>query len=197
MAALLTTGRNPVNALDVRIEPLLSIYPLLRGTISLQSQTASPVVRQEGRSTPALYVTVRPDLQSTAVVPPVLSAKFPLSTTTVGTDSFLPYEYSLSVENLTPEGAFGAITSSALSDDTRTIQIDMEKLWWKDENLIVNVRYDTDGIASTRDENDLVGRGYYSRSKGNHDDSQVMANIELVGRGLGGKFAVTSSNKFK
>ena len=54
--------------------------------------------------------------------------------------------------------------------------------WWKDEDLVVSARFDSDGVAATRDPTDLVGRGFYSSKS-----SQDPVAVELQGRGLFGK----------
>ena len=52
--------------------------------------------------------------------------------------------------------------------------------WWYKETLIVSVRWDTDGVAATRDPNDLVGRAVVPAGG--------LAKVELQGRGVAGKF---------
>ena len=122
----------------------------------------------------ALYVTCRPNSPdnvpkaildgSRGKPPPVLAARF--------SDPQFPFQFSLTSDNLTPEGA-------------SAVEGDPDKVWWSKEDLIVSARLDSDGVAATRDPNDLVGRGYYSSK------TQDASMIELQGRGLFGK-AVTS-----
>lgn len=117
----------------------------------------------------ALYVTARPNKPdnvpkaildgSRGKPPPVLSARF-------ANPSF-PFEFMLTSENFTPEGA-------SKVDGT-------DDVWWSGEELIVSARLDTDGVAATRDPTDLVGRGIYSAG------GASPLPIELVGRGLFGK----------
>ncbi len=122
----------------------------------------------------ALYVTCRPNRPdnvpkaildgSRGKPPPVLAARFE--------NPKFPFEFSLTTDNLTPEGA------SAVEGSSGTI-------WWSGEDLVVSARLDSDGVAATRDPNDLVGRGFYSPK------TNDAAMIELQGRGMFGK-AVTS-----
>ena len=51
--------------------------------------------------------------------------------------------------------------------------------------MIISVRYDTDGVAATRDPTDLVGKGDSERKQ--DEDTWVNANLALSDRGLGGK----------
>ena len=118
----------------------------------------------------ALYVTCRPNRPdnvpkaildgSRGKAPPVLAARFP--------GPKFPYDFTLTSENLTPEGASIVEGSSTA--------------WWKDEDLVVSARFDSDGVAATRDPTDLVGRGFYSSKT-----SQDPVTVELQGRGLFGK----------
>ena len=50
--------------------------------------------------------------------------------------------------------------------------------------MVISVRYDTDGVAATRDETDLVGKGDSSRTP---EDSWKQADVVLSDRGVGGK----------
>lgn len=120
-----------------------------------------------------MYVTCRPNRPdnvpraildgSRGKPPPVLAARFE--------NPQFPFEFTLTTDNLTPEGA-SAIEGS-------------DNIWWSNEDLVVSARLDSDGVAATRDPNDLVGRGFYSSK------TQDAAMIELQGRGMFGK-AVTS-----
>ena len=96
-------------------------------------------------------------------------------------------EFELTQKNLTPEGAL--ILPAANNEGEEGDGSAM--LWWEknDKELIVSARLDTDGVASTRDPEDLVGRGISSRSS----DSAAVVSIELRGRGLFGK-SVTAKN---
>eukprot|EP00986_Skeletonema_menzelii_P021419 scaffold34472_cov200-Skeletonema_menzelii.AAC.1 len=140
------------------------------GTASLQSGLSNDNIE----SGSALYVTCRPNRPdnvpkaildgSRGKPPPVLAARFE--------NPQFPFEFSLTTDNLTPEGA------SAVDGSSGTI-------WWSGEDLVVSARLDSDGVAATRDPNDLVGRGFYSPK------TKDAAMIELQGRGMFGK-AVTS-----
>ncbi len=141
------------------------------GTATLQSGLSNDNIV----SGAALYVTCRPNRPdnvpkaildgSRGKPPPVLAARFE--------NPQFPFEFSLTTDNLTPEGASAVEGSSGA-------------IWWSGEDLVVSARLDSDGVAATRDPNDLVGRGFYS-PKTNND----AAMIELQGRGMFGK-AVTS-----
>lgn len=58
--------------------------------------------------------------------------------------------------------------------------------------LTVSVRLDEDGVASTRSANDLVGQGTVNLAK---DGSWSKFDIELVGRGVVGKFLTDNKAK--
>jgi hypothetical protein len=141
----------------------------LSGIASLQTGLSNENIE----SGAALYVTCRPNRPdnvpraildgSRGKPPPVLAARFE--------NPQFPFEFSLTTDNLTPEGA-SAVEGS-------------DNIWWSGEDLIVSARLDSDGVAATRDPNDLVGRGFYSSK------TQDAAMIELQGRGMFGK-AVTS-----
>ena len=112
----------------------------------------------------ALYVTVRPSdasqipqelIQAYGRVPPVLAAR-------VGTPNDL--RAVLTESDMTPEG----------------------KMWkdWKTAALVVSARLDTDGLASTRNATDLVGRAVVAVA----GDTPATVMVPLQGRGLVGKF---------
>ena len=50
-------------------------------------------------------------------------------------------------------------------------------------DLIASARLDTDGVAATSDPEDLVGRSVLRKSLG-----AETVNVQLKGRGIGGKF---------
>uniref|UniRef100_A0A7S2EHZ6 Uncharacterized protein n=1 Tax=Ditylum brightwellii TaxID=49249 RepID=A0A7S2EHZ6_9STRA len=149
---------------------------LLRGTVSLQ-----PGVENETGPESALYVTVRPDRPdnvpkaildgSRGKAPPVLAARFPNPT--------FPFDLSLTASDLTAEGV------SNVDGDV----VESSTFWWGGDDLVVSARLDSDGVASTRDPTDLVGRGFFKR--GGKGDGFV---VQLQGRGIGGKF-VTGAKK--
>lgn len=139
------------------------------GTATLQTGVSNDNIE----SGAALYVTCRPNRPdnvpraildgSRGKPPPVLAARFE--------NPQFPFEFSLTTDNLTPEGA--------------SVVEGSNNVWWSGEDLVVSARLDSDGVAATRDPNDLVGRGFYSSK------AQDAVIIELQGRGVFGK-AVTS-----
>jgi hypothetical protein len=56
----------------------------------------------------------------------------------------------------------------------------------------VSARLDTDGIASTRDTTDLVGRGIFH---GSAIMSDTTVSIQLGGRGMFGKRVTSKTNR--
>lgn len=156
---------------------------LLRGTVTLPTDASTTT------TTAALYVTARPDRAddvpravldgSRGKPPPVLVARFaaPLS---------FPFEFALTGRDATEEG---------------------RGLWWCDRGdassgggLVVSARLDADGVAATRDPNDLVGRTVVrpraDAGAAASDGSTPFgaANVELQGRGVTGKL-LTSKKK--
>lgn len=141
------------------------------GTVTLQTGISNDNIE----SGAALYVTCRPNRPdnvpkaildgSRGKPPPVLAARF--------SNPQFPFEFSLTADNLTPEGA-SAVEGS-------------DYVWWSGEDLLVSARLDSDGVAATRDPNDLVGRGF-SAATAKAQDAVI---IELQGRGMFGK-VVTS-----
>ena len=116
-------------------------------------------------STSALYITARPNTAdnvpraildgSRGKPPPVLIVR--LSDVT----SF-PLSYSFTDNDVTVEG-----------------QAQDGGYWWFGAPLVVSARWDTDGVAATRDPDDLVGRSVSTSGK---------VTVELQGRGAAGKF---------
>ena len=130
---------------------------LLKGTVSLRSDAVLP----EDLSTAALYITARPDRPDNvpqAILsgtrgkpPPVLIAR-------LAHLSEFPVEFALTSADVSVEGD-----------------------WWYQDDLIVSARLDSDGVAATRDPNDLVGRGLFRRG------TDQVVQVELQGRGVTGK----------
>jgi hypothetical protein len=137
------------------------------------SATISGVVSlSEGQSPPsdnsasALYITAKEDLNlwTTGVrnikAPPVLTKRIP------GPVKF-PVEFTLDYSNdATPEGqvTFGT--------------------WADKKALLLSARWDDDGVAATRSQDDLVGKAVADPlSKGQWGK----VNIEMTDRGVGGK----------
>ena len=187
----------PASSSSYSSTPISTLIPpdkvYLRGTVKLQPGQSSPP-SIEGS---ALYITVRPNVPDDAPraildgtrgkSPPVLSARFPIASSPTVGGEFFPFEFELTQQNLTPEGAL--ILPTANNEGEKGDGSAM--LWWEKngKELIVSARLDTDGVASTRDPEDLVGRGISSRSS----DSAAVVSIELRGRGLFGK-SVTAKN---
>lgn len=150
---------------------------ILKGKVTLQSGTTVP----EDISTSALYVTARPNNPvdvpraildgSNGKPPPVLAVRF--------TNVEFPYSFDLTTSDLTVEG--NAYMSSSSNNGE-------EKYWWEGKDLIVSARFDTDGVAATRDPTDLVGRDLFVI--GNEGVS-----IQLQGRGITGKLFTGKSNR--
>ena len=99
--------------------------------------------------------------------PPVLTARIP--------NPSFPLDFQLTVADLTAEGASSS-------------QGDANQYWFQGQDLIVSARWDSDGVAATRDPTDLVGRTQYYASRG--DDIELI----LTGRGFTGKL-VMGKNK--
>jgi hypothetical protein len=157
------------------VETDLSKLPVttIRGTVSLPAGDDAVSITNDG----ALYVTCRsnrPDNVPAAILsgtrgkpPPVLVSRF-----VINSQENFPYEFELSTpKDLTVEGA-------SLVDN---------KYWWLQDDLIVSVRWDSDGIAATRSPDDLVGRGITKSSK-EEDAGFPSVSITLSGRGAFGKF---------
>ncbi|KAL7551837.1 hypothetical protein ACHAWF_015027 [Thalassiosira exigua] len=136
-------------------------------------------------SNAALYVTARPNRPdnvpraildgSRGKPPPVLSARF--------SNPSFPFEFTLTSQNYTPEGASKVVGGGGVGDEgTTATSGKADEVWWEGDDLIVSARFDSDGVAATRDPTDLVGRGIYSATAGGSS-----VPIELVGRGLFGK----------
>ena len=130
---------------------------LLRGTATLRQDAVLP----EDLTSSALYITARPARPdnvpraildgSTGKSPPVLIAR-------LADVKEFPVQFSLTQKDVAVEGD-----------------------WWFQDDLVVSARLDSDGVAATRDPNDLVGRGFYKRG-------EESVSVELQGRGIGGKF---------
>jgi hypothetical protein len=176
--------------------PISSLPPdkvYLRGTVTLQPGQTIP-----SSSEAALYITVRPNVPDDAPraildgtrgkSPPVLSARFPIASSTTEGAEFFPLDFELTQQNLTPEGAMLLPTTTTTDGEVGDRST---MLWWEKngKDLIVSARLDTDGVASTRDPEDLVGRGISPRSseRANDEANVTVVSIELRGRGMFGK----------
>jgi hypothetical protein len=160
-----------------------------------------------------VYITARPDRPdnvpsaildgSRGKAPPVLVARLSLASllqlqsgsnnndsnsNNDSPQSLFPLDFTLTAADVTVEGLQQQIGGPAVNANTNT----SEPYWWSRDHLIVSARLDSDGVAATRDPNDLVGRSVYKqkkRSSGSGTDAnEEMVTIELQGRGVGGKF---------
>jgi len=137
---------------------------LVSGTVTVKSVEGFP----EETSASAVYITARPSKGgnipqaildgSNGKPPPVLASRI--------SNPKFPYNFQLSTLDLTQEGA------AFMSND---------KYWFEGQDLTISARWDTDGVASTRDPTDLVGRSQYFSSK---SDEPI---VQLTGRGITGK----------
>ena len=178
---------NPSSSSSTPTSSLPSDRVYLRGTVTLQPGQSIP-----SSSEAALYITVRPNVPDDAPraildgtrgkSPPVLSARFPIVSSTTEGGKFFPFEFQLTQQNLTPEGALQLPTTTTAETE---VGDGSTMLWWEKngKDLIVSARLDTDGVASTRDPEDLVGRGISSHSS----ERTNVVSIELRGRGMFGK----------
>jgi len=184
VSTLLIAG--PPSILSASAAPEEKTY--VTGKATLQSSLSSINVAEDIGPNAALYVTARPNKPdnvpraildgSRGKPPPVLSARFANPT--------FPFEFTLTSQNFTPEGASIVSEGDAATEDGTTNDV-----WWSGEDLIVSARLDSDGVAATRDPTDLVGRGIYSANKA---AAGSVVSVELQGRGLFGK-SVTGARK--
>ena len=151
----------PVKPKFDKASPKAAAPAKITGTITLGDGVQAP----ESLSR-ALYITAKPDLGF--INSQLLLRKFPavMSQRIPGEKVTFPYTYTLNEKE----------------DGTEDVNLQREK--WVTLPLIVSARSDTDGVAATRDETDLVGKGDSSRTQ---DDSWSQANIMLEDRGVGGK----------
>lgn len=157
--------------IEEKINKIKDARSILKGMVILQSGTEIP----DDISKSALYITARPNNPvdvpraildgSNGKPPPVLAARF--------SNIEFPFSFELNTSDLTSEG------NARISNE--------ELYWWEGRDLIVSARFDTDGVAATRDPSDLVGRDLFISGK--------EISIQLQGRGLAGKFFTSKSNK--
>ena len=169
----------------------------VRGRVTLQSPSllndiiTSSVSEKTNESSYALYVTARPSIPDnvpTAILdgsrgksPPVLSARYPNPT--------FPFDFALTAKDFTTEGAAKIVNGDSASDKRSGV-------WWSGQDLIVSARLDTDGIASTRDPTDLVGRGiFHAQSSTTSNAMSDTLSIQLSGRGMFGKRVTSKTNR--
>ncbi|KAL3770143.1 hypothetical protein ACHAWO_007734 [Cyclotella atomus] len=160
---------------------------ILKGVVTLKSGSEASISESS-----ALYITAKPETTMNAPKkiqelfagrpPPVLTARYPI---TSGSNDAFPFIFQLTESDVTAEGAY-------IDENEEMKAI---KYWWKNDNLVVSVRFDSDGIAATRDPDDLVGRSFsFVGDKGDGSrpfryDKDV--EVQLQGRGIGGKFITT------
>ena len=162
-----------------------TLTTILKGVVTLKPGS-EPVSSESA----ALYVTAKPEttINAPKVIadafagrpPPVLTARFPIST---GVDAF-PFNFQFTESDITVEGAYQDGNGNEKSN----------KYWWIHDNLVVSARFDSDGVAATRDPDDLVGRSFSLVAKGDSGDNfryENYVDIQLQGRGVGGKFITT------
>ncbi len=184
-----TNSNNPTN--NQNDDQSTKNRNILKGKIDIQSGIVIP----DDISTSALYITARPNAVvdvpraildgSNGKAPPVLAARFP------NVIQF-PYEFELSLNDLTVEG------SSKLADadnDSTSSASASSSYWWEGKDLVVSARWDTDGIAATRNPTDLVGRGMYTVGKNENIDSNNIVSVQLQGRGFTGKLITGGKQK--
>lgn len=156
-------------------------------------------------SNAALYVTARPENMKNAPKelfdalggrsPPVLTAKF-----LVENGNVFPFSFQITPDAVTPEGAFRSLSSKSLENNQ--LHDEDNTYWWSKDNLIVSARLDSDGVAATRDPEDLVGRSISLNVKCKSGEDKTRSIqcrrevvLELQGRGIGGKFVTRKHDK--
>lgn len=189
-ASLFAAGVRPATAATTNGDDDSNGLVFLKGVVSLPADykgtpTSDDADATATTTTPALYVTCRPDKPDNvpgAILsgtrgkpPPVLAARFENPT--------FPFPFELSSKDLTMEGISNESgTAAMMMEDAANLQ----NVWWNKENLVVSVRLDSDGVAATRSPEDLVGRGFW---KNGDDTSSSVVEVPLTGRGAFGKFA--------
>ena len=138
-----------------------------RGIVRLSAGAAAAVADA------ALYVTVRPiqEPNAPAAGPPGATGKFapPLAAARFAGPLTFPYEFELSTKDLTEEFA------------------SVDPALYMARDLTVSARFDTDGVASTRGPDDLVGRTTLRKDGSAAAASWPAVVVELQGRGLTGR----------
>lgn len=170
---------------------------ILKGVVTLKAGTEFKPSSDDASapSSAALYITAKPEQLTPMSAfdatitggrpPPIMTAKFPMGA--VGNANAFPFHFQLTSNDVTSEGAFGITTQI----------VDPSSFWWYSDNLIVSCRLDRDGVAATRDPEDLVGRSFSKVNKGTNNEGTVRGEvrIELQGRGIGGKFVTQKQVK--
>jgi len=139
------------------------------GTISLQ-----PGVRAVDDASAALYVTARP-AESVGGALQAGTKVVPLATARYSSPIAFPFDYCLTLDNLTAEYQSADATTYETLD------------------LLVSARLDGDGVAATRGPDDLVGRGLLKKAASREPAQWRAAPVELQGRGLTGRLLTGGS----
>jgi hypothetical protein len=147
--------------------------PLLQVTLTLNPKDILELATMP--ETSALYVTARPNTVdnvpraildgSRGKAPPVLVARI----ANIRSLTDFPLVYTMTARDVTVEGAGN---------------------WWRPSDsraapLIVSARWDSDGVAATRDPSDWVGRSIVATTSSGLPPTVV---VELQGRGAAGKY---------
>jgi len=180
---------------DNKIIIIEGVATLKEGNVFTASQPSSA----------ALYITARPENMKNAPKelfhamggrsPPVLTAKFQVENGDV-----FPLSFQITPDAVTPEGAFRSLSSKSLKNNQ--LHDESTTYWWSKDNLVVSARLDSDGVAATRDPEDLVGRSISlnDKCKSGEDETRSISCrrevlLELQGRGIGGKFVTQKHDK--
>jgi|Transcript_105289 hypothetical protein len=145
---------------------------IVRGRVTLQQGAG------DSRDTGALYVSVKQVsgfedvLKATrgsgsGSAPPIAVARYPAPVQ-------FPFDFVLRDADLTPEGTQAGRSS------------------WGKKDLVVTVRYDVDGVAATRNADDLVGQVTVLQEA----NGLGPANVEIKGRNALDKQTVTKALSF-
>mmetsp|Transcript_32192 Transcript_32192/g.35666 ORF Transcript_32192/g.35666 Transcript_32192/m.35666 type:complete len:253 (+) Transcript_32192:27-785(+) len=174
---LLSSNNNVVHAEEELSSNNNKIF--ITGKVLLKSDIVLP----SDTTTSALYVTARPNKAdnvpkaildgSNGKPPPIFAVRIPNPT--------FPVTFQFTTSDITPEGRG--------SDNNNSN-------YWFESNtdLILSARWDTDGIAATRDPTDLVGRTIVSSKNINNSNDDTIS-VLLTGRGFTGKLVTNKASK--
>lgn len=162
---------------------------ILKGVVTLKPGTQA--ITSTGS---ALYVTAKPETTINAPKaiaeafagrpPPVLTARYPISS---GSSAF-PFDFQFTESDITAEGLYEDANAEKKAN----------RCWWMNDNLVISARFDSDGVAATRDPDDLVGRSFSLVERKENDNTfryNSKVEIQLQGRGVGGRFITTKKEK--
>ena len=172
-----------------KVSDAVNKITILKGVVTLKP--GSQAVMSTGS---ALYVTAKPETTINAPKaiaemfagrpPPVLTARYPISS---GSSAF-PFDFQFTEADITAEGLY---------EDTNA-EKKANIYWWMNDNLVISARFDSDGVAATRDPDDLVGRSFSLVERKDNDNTFRYSSdveIQLQGRGVGGRFITTKKEK--